>query len=95
MTPIRLTCLVPFCRHTRGQRKGEPPLTENEHPWICGKHWRHVSRQKKRHRTRILRLYDKAVASGRDGVAHHLHRRYWAVWGEIEKEAIEAAAGIA
>lgn len=42
----RLPCCVPFCRATRGDRKGDPLVPGME--WICSKHWRHVDRRTKR-----------------------------------------------
>lgn len=35
--PDRLKCIVPFCRHTRGDRKSDPLRPGME--WICAKHW--------------------------------------------------------
>lgn len=89
----RLHCLVPFCRRTRGQRKGEPPIRPGKE-WICGVHWRHVSRFKKRHRARLLRLIRKAEKLNRTSVETHLRDRFLSLWAEMKREAIEAAGGI-
>lgn len=92
---LRLTCLVPFCRRTRGQRKGEPPIKPGEQ-WVCGSHWRHVAKTKKVRRRRIRKLLVKAQAQpNRDRAILRLRRMYWALWAEMVAEAIEAAAGIA
>ena len=41
----RLTCCVPFCRRTRGDRKNSP-VTEGME-WVCADHWPLVSRRTK------------------------------------------------
>ena len=41
----RVTCLVPFCRHTRGDRKNDPlPADVTGLEWICAAHWRAIPR---------------------------------------------------
>jgi hypothetical protein len=52
---IRLRCAVPGCRRTRGQRKGEPPISEGE-KWLCGPHWKLIDRRLKAYRTKRLRM---------------------------------------
>ena len=79
--PLRVACLVPFCRRTRGDRKGEAPL-QPDAEWICGEHWRAVPRRLKAIRARAERRGKSAEA----------RRRLWAA---CKRAAIEAAGGIA
>jgi hypothetical protein len=58
---MRLHCLVPGCRRTRGQRKGEEPITGDEE-WICSVHWKMVPRSLKSLRTKSRRRWDREVA---------------------------------
>lgn len=88
---IRLPCLVPFCRRTRGQRKGDRPIHAGEE-WICGIHWRHVSRTKKSRWRRAIRRRDAERDPYRAGRWQAVKKK---VWVSIKREAIEAAAGIA
>lgn len=82
----RRNCLVPFCKHwtERFSEAGE---------WICGQHWRHVSRTKKRRLRLAYRRWcettPKSLAQGRWSQIWHI------VWHRAKSEAIEAAAGIA
>lgn len=55
----RLHCLVPGCRRTRGQRKGEPPLRDDEE-WVCGPHWTAVPRFLRQRQSRLRRRYRHA-----------------------------------
>lgn len=57
----RLRCVVPSCRRTRGQRKGEPPIKGDEE-WICGVHWKMVDRSLKALRRQSRRRWDRRVA---------------------------------
>ena len=41
----RVPCAVPFCRRTRGLRRGDERLPPE---WICGDHWRLVDRRLRR-----------------------------------------------
>lgn len=71
--PGRIYCLVPFCGHTtRGDDTQE---------WICGEHWRPISRDLKR-----------AWATARRRGQHD--RREW-LWRFIRVKAIEIGMGIA
>lgn len=56
MSEIRLNCIVPGCRHTRGRRKGEPPILDGEE-WICGDHWKAVPAFMRRRKTLVGRRY--------------------------------------
>jgi hypothetical protein len=83
---VRISCIVPFCRHTRGDRKGDPlkPGTE----WICGDHWRLVDRQ---HRSAYGRYGKRWRRFGPPPRSREAHARLWA-W--LKRRAIERAAGI-
>lgn len=103
----RLQCCVPYCRRTRGQRKGEPPISSDEE-WICGRHWPLVS-----YRTRAA--YNLAKRRARHILKYKPHyRKFWELppgapercsavgivarvgqaWEKCKREAIERAAGI-
>lgn len=76
--PDRLHCIVPFCRRTF-KRTGR--FSE----WICGPHWRLVSRAAKlAHRTaKFKALRDPAAIA--DAIS---------AWKRCCAEATEAAAGV-
>lgn len=76
---LRLTCEVPHCGRTRGQRKGEKPI-EGWEEWICGDHWRLVPKKMRRALSRARR------EGGR--------RRFYRLWYRCRREAIEVALGI-
>lgn len=62
--PGRLTCLVPFCRHTRGDWKNDPlPSDLSRMQWVCAEHWRAVPRQLRAIHRRAERAYVSARAS--------------------------------
>lgn len=76
---LRMACQVPGCRRTRGQRKGEPPLTPTTE-WICGDHWRMVPRE-------LRRLLFTARRRRRQ-------RLHALAWRRAKRAAVERAAGI-
>ena len=79
---MRVTCLVPFCRHTRGDRKNDPlPRPLGGYEWICAEHWRPVPRKAKR-----------ALAAGKRRGRPSLSA---IAWRRCRRKAIEAAVGIA
>lgn len=41
---MRLNCCVPFCKHTRGPRKGDKNPITADMTWICGRHWQATSK---------------------------------------------------
>lgn len=86
---IRLRCVVPFCRHTRGDRKGQPPITPDTE-WICGEHWRLVDRQTKRlfraNRRRLWRIPGRQLRGPE--AQERVHRR---LWQTMKRQAIERA----
>lgn len=91
---MRLRCIVPHCTHTRGQRKGEPPIDEAEE-WCCGSHWRLVSWEARRRKADAARLLRRAVRKGLpEGVIGRLKWRAWQAWERCRAEAIERAMGI-
>ncbi len=107
---VRLYCLVPGCRHTRGPRKHDRyPLTEGAE-WVCGEHWRHVSKDYRRAHARadrrMLAAYDRrrpdsdgddviAFGSYAD-LAEYMRARAAAarLWARCRRFAIERAMGI-
>lgn len=90
----RRCCIVPFCRRTR-----KPWGDGSETRWVCGIHWRHVSKVKKRRMSRALRVWNKVTACGERNMnskaAFRWNRIWWATFDRACKEAVEAAAGIA
>jgi len=101
----RLNCCVPFCRRTRGIRKGE---TELPSEWICGPHWAAVPKSVKRRkrlnarfiRREILRQplvceYWKLPPGSPARIkAFHMWGVAEALWQRCKRAAIEAAGGI-
>lgn len=91
----RIPCCVPFCRRTR--RPWNDPTST--HRWVCGTHWRHVSKTKKRRMSWALRRWNKLTCRGAGGTetvkARALSRIWWRTFEHACTEAIEAAAGIA
>lgn len=81
---VRIACVVPGCRRKRGQRKGEPPITEHTE-FICRDHWALVPRSLKLLRRRLRRRHGDRP---RGWVAD---RR---IWGRMRRHAIERAAGL-
>lgn len=108
MAADRLCCCVPFCRWTRGQRKGKPPIRPDEE-WICGPHWAAVPARLK-HRKRLHRRFVR-----RELRRQPLAAEWWklpsgsperikaicmwalsrTIWRRCMRAAIEAAGGIA
>ena len=75
----RMKCLVPFCQHTRGPRKGDPQgkfLAE----WICGAHWNGTDR-------RLRASYYMARK-------RRLWRTEAWYWEQLKAQAIERAMGV-
>ena len=89
MTGARVPCIVPFCRRTRRRCRDE----DDQARWICGKHWRHVSRTKKLLMRRCARRW-RAIPDKRTWRAYHWNRLFWHTFDAAAREAIEAAGGI-
>lgn len=100
----RIRCCVPFCRHTRGQHKGEQPLRGDEE-WICGEHWRLVSPHLRRRKAKLYRLRHRRFGEAAPWTfpagsaprieAVKLDRMCAKAWVACKRAAIEAAGGIA
>lgn len=102
--PERIACIVPFCRRTIAAEK----MAHNRE-WICGKHWRHVSAQRKASYRRAVKRVRKIIArkpiyleywllppgSPARCAAVNMWRRIDGIWDRCKAEAIEAAGGIA
>lgn len=82
----RLACQVPFCRRTRGDRKGDPVRPGME--WICGKHWRLVSYRRRYTYSAIRRRMRRYPEEPR---WRHMADAWWE---RCKTAAIEAAVGI-
>ncbi|GLK85698.1 hypothetical protein [Ancylobacter defluvii] len=102
----RLACCVPFCRRTRGVRKGETGLPSE---WICGPHWAGVPRALKRRKSLNFRFIRREMrrqplasqwwrlppGSAERIKAIGMWRVAGAIWDRCKRAAIEAAGGIA
>lgn len=88
----RISCVVPFCRATRGDRKNDPVRQDME--WICSKHWALVGRETKARKRTAVRLLRKAERLGRTTLLPKLKFRAWCAWRACRTEAIERALGI-
>lgn len=97
----RLSCCVPFCRRTRGLRKGETSLPSE---WVCGMHWRMVP---KKHRARLSQAYrwyrrrfgDNGYWTYPPGSALRIsairYSKHWQnCWDRCKRAAIETAGGL-
>lgn len=86
MTSVaRTLCCVPFCRRSRGLRKGE---TSPPSEWICGEHWKRVPRRLKATRTRLRR---RAARHGWNDTTRLIDDRAWVL---CKRAAIEAGVGL-
>lgn len=74
----RIKCEVPFCKRTRGDRKGDPVVDGMQ--WVCGDHWRAIPRTLRRTYYRARRLDRGRLAA--------------MCWERCKKTAIERAMGI-
>lgn len=85
----RISCCVPFCAHTRGDRKNDPLLPDTE--WLCEEHWKLVPVRLKRRRAKLRRI-DKRANDVCVEIA--VERLDGLVWNVCKRYAIERAAGI-
>ena len=83
---MRLTCAVPGCARTRGQRKGEQPIRDGEE-WVCGDHWRLVPRWMRAIKARAFRRAKRVYTPA------HV-RAALRIWARCKREAIERSVGI-
>jgi hypothetical protein len=83
---MRVNCIIPFCRRTRGDRKGDPVTPDME--WICGEHWKSVPRQYRRVWGRIRRRWR------RFGPEADAKPSDWRVWCRLKAVATERAVGL-
>lgn len=81
--PERLACCVPFCRRTRGIRKGETSLPGE---WICGDHWQSVPRRLKVLRSAVRRRERRGTLT-----EERAAKIDWRIWCMCKRAAIEAA----
>ncbi|PTM61920.1 hypothetical protein [Phreatobacter oligotrophus] len=86
----RIGCCVPFCRRTRGPRKGDRVPISSIREWICAEHYRATPASLRRRRSRILRMIDRA-SGVRLFRLYDIDRR---IWDRLKAAAIERAAGI-
>ncbi|WP_148043652.1 hypothetical protein [Paracoccus methylarcula] len=96
----RLTCIVPGCRRTRGQRKGEPPIRVDEE-WICGEHWPTIPVFLRRRKQKLAARYRRAFGDNHFSAyppgsqkrieARRLSLAFWKAWNICKRAAIERA----
>jgi len=86
----RLSCCIPFCRATRGNRKNDPLRPGFE--WICSRHWRDVPAALKAEKRYWQRLSRRAKAKGLE--TPRIHARAFAAWEACKARAIETAMGL-
>lgn len=101
MGAVRTACCVPFCRRTRGLRKGETALPSE---WVCGEHWRMVPKHNRVRLTRAYRWYRRRFgdngphiypAGSPNRLAAVRYGRHWRrCWERCKRAAIEAAGGV-
>jgi len=84
---IRLTCLVPGCRRTRGRRKGDTVELNPDMRWICGQHWRGLDRADKA-------MHRKGFDQPDTPKGRVLRFNSREAWKRLEAAAIEKAAGL-
>lgn len=85
----RISCCVPFCPRTRGDRKGDPITPGME--WLCHDHWRTVPTRLKRRRAKIRRIEKRTNDAC---VVLRAEEVDAAVWNACKRHAIERAVGI-
>ncbi|WP_226576432.1 hypothetical protein [Acuticoccus sediminis] len=98
----RTPCAVPFCRRSRGIRKGETRPAEE---WICGDHWTLVSKHLRRRFAKFSRLYRRRfgdvafwtfpAGSPKRIEAVKITRLWRESWERCKRQAVERAMGIA
>lgn len=97
----RISCLVPFCRRTRGQRKGEGPIREGEE-WICGKHWSLIPKAYRRAHQRLCRQarrmelawWKLPAGSPQRTASIRMCQRLARLWRRLRQAAVERAGGL-
>ena len=82
---MRLACCVPFCTHTRGDRKGDPVAQYDV--FICRDHWVTIPRQMRRAYQR-KRFIWKQTGKEADGIVQ------WRLFKRLMRYATERAVGI-
>ncbi len=90
---IRLTCCVLGCRRTFRRDKNGTPWDEGAEV-MCGKHWRMVSRDRRRRYSPAARLYKNKKGSLQGPMADRICKLLWAEFERFKKIATEAAVGI-
>jgi hypothetical protein len=67
----RLPCCVPFCRRTRGRRKGDRYPIEEATEWLCADHWKLADQRLRRLRAKadraLFRVEAEIEAINREG----------------------------
>jgi hypothetical protein len=90
---MRLACCIPFCRRTFKNDKAGTPWPEGAQV-MCGKHWRMVSRDRRRRYSRLHRLWKNKKGAVQGEIADRIVRLLNDEFERFKKIATEAAAGI-
>ena len=85
----RLLCCVPFCKRTRGDRKGDPLTRGME--WLCQDHWPLVPARLKKRRAKLRKMKKRTDDPARISRIDEADARAWA---DCKRNAIERAVGI-
>lgn len=90
----RLACCIPFCRRTFRNDKNGTPWPEGMET-MCGKHWRLVSKDRRRRYSRLHRLWKNRRGTLQDAtMADRIVKLLNDEFERFKKIATEAAAGI-
>lgn len=94
--PGRIPCCVPFCRRT----SKDDGIDGQE--VICGKHYRAANKTLRRRYAKLRRRVEAAMDRSPESCSAQertntiqAYCRLEVMWGEIKRQAIEAAVGIA
>lgn len=90
----RLACCIPFCRRTFRQDKKGTPWAEGMEV-VCGRHWRLVSRDRRRRYSKLLKLYRNKKGTLQGDTADRIVDILNAEFERLRKIMTEAAVGIA
>jgi hypothetical protein len=82
---MRIACQVLHCRHTRGDRKGDPLKPGDE--WLCGEHWHLIPPAYRRAYGRRAKQW-RRFYNPRDGAPTYR------LWRRLVRCAIERAHGL-
>lgn len=89
----RLACCIPFCRRAFRHDKAGTPWPEGMEV-MCGKHWRMVSRERRRRYSKLHRLWKNRKGHLQGEAASRIVRLLNAEFERFKAIATETAGGI-